>query len=349
MERDASDARERPEAEEVDVGSVDDCMKILVTGGAGFIGANFAMRALKEGEVTVLDSLTYAGNMDSLREAAKSGKFRFVKGDIRDGKVVGGLVKEAELVVNFAAESHVDYSIANPQLFFSTNVAGTLTLLEAARKNDVAFLQISTDEVYGEVKRGESREGDALRPSSPYSASKASADLLVGAYCRTYGADAKITRTTNNYGPYQHVEKLMPKFTVLALAGRKLPVYGSGKSVREWIRVEDNCEAIMAVARKGKKGEVYNIGSGERKSVLEVAKAILDATGGGRKLLSHERERPGEDCRYALDCSKVRALGWKPRMGFEEGIKATVEWYSRNRWWWGARAKNHDFSSRHAK
>ena len=235
-------------------------MRYLVTGGAGFIGANF-VRSLLDGKdcaVAVLDLLTYAGSLENLESVRGSGRFTFRKGDIRDAGAVGELAKGADVIVNFAAESHVDYSISRPDAFFSTNVLGTLVLLEAARKNDIEFVQISTDEVYGDVVSGESAEGDRLVPSSPYSASKAGADLLVGSYARTYGLSAKITRTTNNYGPYQHVEKLIPKLVAMALLGKRLPIYGNGKSVREWIHVSDNCSGIETVIRKGKKGGYHH-------------------------------------------------------------------------------------------
>jgi len=327
-------------------------MRILVTGGAGFIGSNFVLRALaadKTTEATVLDSLTYAADTRNLEGVEKDGRYRFVKGDIRDPAITERLVPECDAMVNFAAESHVDYSIANPRLFYETNVLGTLNLLEAARKHDKRFIQISTDEVYGDVEKGESRESDALAPSSPYSSSKASADLLVCSYCRTYGLDAKITRTTNNYGPFQHIEKLIPKFAILAMLNRKLTVYGSGESVREWIHVRDNCDAIMAVLKKGRKGQVYNIGSGERRSVMDIAGLVVSQLGRDRSLITHVEGRPGEDSRYALDSSQIRALGWKPSFTFEKGIADTVEWYKENRAWWEEKADTHDLGDRHTK
>jgi dTDP-glucose 4,6-dehydratase len=325
-------------------------MRILVTGGAGFIGSNFVRHALeaeKESSITVLDGLNYAGNMENLAGLLGNPRFEFVKGDIRDQKKVSQVAKGHDAIVNFAAESHVDYSISNPGIFLSTNVLGTGVLLDAARKNDAAFVQISTDEVYGDVAEGESAEGDLLNPSSPYSASKASADLLVKSYCRTYGMDARITRTTNNYGPYQHMEKLIPKFIILSMMGRKLPIYGHGDSVREWIYVDDNCSAILLAMKKGARGEVYNIGSGERLTVLEVASAILARFGRGASHLSHVDGRQGEDRRYALDSSKIRSMGWKPRVGFGKGLAKTIRWYADNSAWW--KKQGHDIGSRHTK
>ncbi len=337
-------------------------MKLLVTGGAGFIGSNFVIRALTAGAggaheppasgVRVLDALTYAADLRNLEGVSKNKNYSFVKGDVRDRAAVEKALDGCDAIVHFAAESHVDYSISNPALFYETNVLGTLNLLEAARKRDVRFLHISTDEVYGDVREGESRESDPLVPSSPYSASKAAADLLVGAYSRTYGMDVKITRTTNNYGPFQHMEKLIPKFVLLALMGKKLPVYGTGESVREWIHVNDNCDAILAVLEKGRSGSVYNIGTGERKTVMDVARLILSALGrggSGESLIVHEAQRPGEDMRYALDSSRVRALGWAPKLTFEKGISETVRWYAENRAWWEGKAKTHDLSHRHTE
>jgi dTDP-glucose 4,6-dehydratase len=327
-------------------------MRMIVTGGAGFIGSNFVLRALaadRSTEITVLDSLTYAADTRNLESVEKERRYRFVKGDIKDPAIAAKLVPECDVIINFAAESHVDYSIANPRLFYETNVLGTLNMLEAARKYDKRFIQISTDEVYGDVKKGESRESDALAPSSPYSSSKASADLLVCSYCRTYGLDAKITRTTNNYGPFQHIEKLIPKFVILGMLNRKFTVYGSGESVREWIHARDNCDAILAVLKKGRKGEVYNIGSGERRSVMDIARLIVSQLGRDPSLIAHVEGRPGEDSRYALDSSKTRALGWKPSVTFEQGIADTIGWYRENRAWWEEKAKTHDLGNRHTK
>ncbi|MFH0737377.1 MAG: dTDP-glucose 4,6-dehydratase [Candidatus Micrarchaeota archaeon] len=327
-------------------------MKALVTGGAGFIGSNFVMRALaadRGNEVSVLDSLTYAADIRNLGGASGDKRYSFIKGDIRDPAAVDRAMRGCDAVVNFAAESHVDYSITNPRLFYETNVLGTLTLLESARRHDASFLQISTDEVYGDVQEGESRESDPLVPSSPYSASKAAADNLAYAFFRTYGMDVKTTRTTNNYGPFQHIEKLIPKFVLLALSGKKLPIYGSGESVREWIHVNDNCDAILGVLGKGRPGSAYNIGTGERKSVMEVARTILSALGKDASMVSHEAARPGEDTRYALDSSRMRALGWAPKIGFKSGISDTIKWYADNRSWWEGKTKTHDLGSRHTK
>jgi dTDP-glucose 4,6-dehydratase len=327
-------------------------MKLLVTGGAGFIGSNFIIRTLGSGQdygVKVLDALTYAADMRNLESVSKNKNYSFVKGDVRDHSAVEKAVDGCDAIVHFAAESHVDYSITNPSLFYETNVLGTLNLLEAARKRGIQFLHISTDEVYGDVKEGESVESDPLVPSSPYSASKAAADLLVGSYFRTYGMDVKITRTTNNYGPFQHIEKLIPKFVLLALMGRDLPVYGTGESLREWIHVNDNCDAILTVLKKGKSGSVYNIGTGQRKTVMDVARLIASSLGKSESTIAHEAPRPGEDARYALDSSRVRALGWSPKVPFEKGIAETVRWYAENRTWWEEKAKTHDLGHRHTK
>jgi len=327
-------------------------MKVLVTGGAGFIGSNFTHLTLAgrpDTEVVVLDSLTYAGNMENLEPAKGNPKFKFVKGDICKKEDVERAAAGIDLIVNFAAESHVDYSLTNPKAFFDTNVLGTLVLLEEARKKDISFVQISTDEVFGAVLKGESKEADALAPSNPYSASKASAELLAQAYVRTYGMDVKVSHTTNNYGPYQHIEKMIPRFIAIAMSGKPITIYGDGKQVREWIHVRDNCEALWHMVDKGKSGESYNIGTGQRKTALEVGKLVLEILGKPSEQMVHQPMRPGEDYRYALDSSKMKALGWKPKIGFEDGMKETIKWYLDNRPWWEAKAKNYDFSVRHTK
>lgn len=305
-------------------------MNVLVTGGAGFIGSNFVHYLLSEtdADVTTLDALTYAGTTENLEGVLDHPRHDFVEGDIRDKETVSNLVVDADAVVNFAAESHVDRAIENSEKFVSTNVQGTQTLLDAAVKSDVdRFLQVSTDEVYGEIHNGEFSEEDQLNPRNPYAATKASADLLAKSYETTYDLPVLITRTCNNFGPRQHPEKLIPKFIQNAAAGEELPVYGDGSNVREWIYVEDNCRALDLVLRDGEPGEVYNIGTGEERTNLEVTKAILDAVGGTEDQITFVEDRAGHDQRYALDASKINQLGWEPSWSFEDGLQRTVEYY----------------------
>jgi dTDP-glucose 4,6-dehydratase len=311
-------------------------MRILVTGGAGFIGSNFVHFMLQRhprDQIVVLDKLTYAGNLDNLRAVMK--KIEFVRGDICNRKLVEKVAKGIDVVVNFAAESHVDKSIAEPEPFLTTNVIGTQVLLEAARKFDhKRFVQISTDEVYGSVAEGSFKEGDLLRPSSPYAASKAAADMLVHSYFVTYGLPVLITRSTNNFGPYQHPEKLIPKLIINAISGKPLPIYGYGKNVRDWLYVIDNCEAIDLVLRKGKSGEIYNVGAGNEKMNLELANLILKELGKPKSLIKFEKDRPGHDLRYSLNCDKIRKLGWRAKTSFGEGVQRTIKWYKENKRWW---------------
>jgi len=312
-------------------------MKILVTGGAGFIGSNFVIRTLEklpDAQVTVLDKLTYAGNPANLRDVEKNPRFRFVKGDICNRGVVEKTVKGCDVVVNFAAESHVDRSIDDASAFVRSNFGGVHQLLEACRKFGVPkFQQISTDEVYGSASSGSFDEESNLNPSNPYSASKASADLLVKSYFATYGLPVVITRSTNNYGPRQHTEKLIPKMITNAMNDRKLPVYGDGKNVRDWIHVFDNCDGIELVMEKGKLGEVYNIGGGNERTNIEIVRMILQSLGKPESLIEFVKDRPGHDRRYSLDCTKLKKLGWNPKVSLEEGIRQTVDWYSKNGWW----------------
>ena len=306
-------------------------MKILVTGGLGFIGSNFVRYMGDKAEIIVIDALKYGSNENNLKDL----DYRFVKGDICDYELMTELVKKADVIVNFAADTHVDRSISNPYAFIESNVIGTYTLLEAIRKAnpEAKLVHVSTDEVYGDIEKGSFKEDDMLKPSSPYSASKASADMFVLAYVRTYGLNALITRCTNNYGVYQFPEKLIPKAIIRAKLNMKIPVYGTGKNVRDWIYVKDHCEAINLVLERGERGEIYNIASGEEKNNLEVVNEILDMM---RKndLIEFVEDRPGHDIRYSLDSSKIRELGWKPKHEFEKGLKETVEWYLRNEWWW---------------
>ncbi len=313
-------------------------MRILVTGGCGFIGSNFIrylFSEYKDVRVINLDKLTYCGNPDNLEDLSGNMNYRFVKGDICDGSLVEDLVGEVDHVVNFAAETHVDRSIKYPDDFVRTNVFGVKTLLEACRKKNLArFVQVSTDEVYGDIEAGFSKEDDLLRPNSPYAATKASGDLLSLSYFRTYGFPVVIVRSSNNFGPYQYPEKAMPLFITNLVEGKKVPVYGDGNNVRDWLFVEDNCRGIDAVLRKGRTGEVYNIGGGNQVANIDMVRKILSLMGRSEKDIVFVKDRPGHDRRYALDSSKVKKLGWEPAFGFEEGIKRTVAWYTENRKWW---------------
>jgi dTDP-glucose 4,6-dehydratase len=307
-------------------------MRILVTGGAGFIGSHFVRRLVAAGdEVVVLDKLTYAGNPANLDGL----DVHLAIGDIADADAVARAGRGCDAVVNFAAETHVDRSILTPRDFVHTDVVGTQVLLEWARDEGARYVQVSTDEVYGDLERGgRSNEDDPLRPSSPYSASKAGGDLQVLAYVRTYGVNASITRGANTYGPNQYPEKLIPLFTTNALDGLPLPVYGDGKQVREWLHADDHCAAVELVLREGAPGEVYNVG-GEEHENIEVTHRILELTGGSPSLIRHVEDRAGHDRRYALDDQRLRRLGWAPEHSFgERGLQETVTWYRENRPWW---------------
>lgn len=320
-------------------------MKILVTGGAGFIGGNFVYHQLRrhpEDTVVCLDALTYAGNLDTLKDALKNPRFHFVRGDIADRARVEALFEEErpDIVVNFAAESHVDRSIEDPEIFLRTNVLGTQVLMDACRKYGVGrFHQVSTDEVYGDLPLDRPdlffTEETHIHASSPYSASKASADLLAMAYFRTFKLPVTITRCSNNYGPYHFPEKLIPLMISRALSDMPLPVYGKGENVRDWLYVEDHCEAIDRVMRSGRPGEVYNVGGHNERTNLQVVKAILAELGKPESLISFVTDRPGHDMRYAIDPAKIQQeLDWNPETRFEEGIAHTVRWYLDNRDWW---------------
>jgi dTDP-glucose 4,6-dehydratase len=314
-------------------------MKILVTGGAGFIGSNFIRLLINETrhQVVCLDCLTYAGNLENLADIPRDKRYRFAKGDIRDRAMVEDLIADGvDALVNFAAESHVDRSITDPQNFLQTNYFGCASLLDAARKFPVkVFLQVSTDEVYGPVPTGLSKESHILNPSSPYSASKAASDLLCLAYHKTYGLPVLIARMSNNYGPYQFPEKLIPLFITNALDDQPLPIYGDGKQERDWIFVEDACLGLLAILEEGKVGEVYNLGGGDRRANLEVTQMILKELKKPKKLVKHINDRPGHDRRYALDCHKLKnELNFEPGTGFELGLKRTVKWYMDNKKWW---------------
>lgn len=316
-------------------------MKLLVTGGAGFIGSNFVTYMLEKYptyQIINLDKLTYAGNLDNLKEIEDNKNYRFIKGDIADRLLVEKTVADGiDIIVNFAAESHVDRSIDNPGVFIQTNVQGTQVLLEAAKKYHIKkFVQISTDEVYGTLgSTGLFTETTPLAPNSPYSASKASADLLVRAYYETYGLPVAITRCSNNYGRYQFPEKLIPLMIINALHNEPLPVYGDGLNVRDWLHVEDHCRAIDLVLHDGKAGEVYNIGGNNERTNLEIVKSILSYLDKPESLITFVTDRLGHDFRYAIDATKIKEeLGWEPLHTFETGIKETIKWYIQNENWW---------------
>ncbi len=310
-------------------------MSILVTGGAGFIGSHFVRLLLMQHseEVVVLDKLTYAGNMANLADLHKDARFSFVKGDICDEQLVESLTSKVDEIVNFAAESHVDRSITHPQDFVRSNITGPYTLLEAARKHDLKFLQISTDEVYGSILKGSFSEADPLKPSSPYSASKAAGDLLSHAYLRTYGLHVTVTRSSNNYGPNQHPEKFIPLTITNVSKNKPIPIYGDGLAVRDWLHVTENCEAIDLIRRKGGKGEIYNIASGNELTNLDVARTILKLLKKPESLLKFTTDRPGHDRRYSLNRTKAAELGFTSRIAFEEGLKRTIDWYTHNQKW----------------
>lgn len=311
---------------------------VLVTGGAGFIGSNFIRYMLKNHsdiDILNLDKLTYAGNLENLRDVESDPRYRFVKGDICDGALVDGLIRNADVVINFAAESHVDRSIGKPDDFIQTDIFGTFQLLEAARRHGVdRFIQISTDEVYGSIETGRFEETDPLMPSSPYSASKAGADRLVYSYFVTYDLPVLISRASNNYGPYQYPEKLISLFVTNAIEDKPLPIYGDGLNVRDWLYVIDHCSAVDFILHKGKVGEVYNVGGGNEKTNLEITDLILKTLGKSETLKTFVRDREGHDRRYALSIRKIESLGWKPEHVFEDAIAETIRWYEENRDWW---------------
>ncbi len=312
-------------------------MRLLVTGGAGFIGSAYVRAMLEvhpDTDMVVLDKLTYAGRRENLTEVAD--RISFIRGGIEDPALVREAMAGCDCVVNFAAESHVDRSITGQDVFVRTHVLGTSVLLEAARERGVGrFLQISTDEVYGSTNAGSFTEASPLAPSSPYSATKAGGDLLVAAHAHTHGMEAVICRGSNNYGPRQHPEKLIPLCVLNAFAGDPVPVYGDGRQVRNWVYVEDFARAIDVVLRAGEPGQVYNVGGPDERENIEVVRRILELAGRDESLIEHVTDRPGHDRRYSLSSSKVRALGWEPLVRLEQGLERTVEWYRQNEWWWG--------------
>jgi len=313
-------------------------VKILVTGGAGFIGSNFVRHVLTahpDDAVVNVDKLTYAGNLENLRDVEKDPRYRFVHGDIGDRAKVREAMEGVDAVVHFAAETHVDRSNAGAAEFLSTNVTGTFTLLEAARELKVArFVAIGTDEVYGSIAKGGARELDPLNPSNPYSASKAAADLLARAYWTTHRLPVIVTRSSNNFGPYQYPEKVIPLFITNAIEDKPLPLYGDGRNVRDWLYVLDNCAAIDLVLRKGKEGEIYNIGGSHEVENIVLTRQVLHLVGKPETLITPVADRPGHDRRYALDSGKAHGLGWKPAHTFAKALEATVTWYKDHEAWW---------------
>jgi dTDP-glucose 4,6-dehydratase len=311
-------------------------MRLLVTGGAGFIGSGFVRDRLSrfpEDSIRVLDKLTYAGRRENL-DGLPADRFELVEADIADRDAVRGAIEGCDAVVNFAAESHVDRSIESPGEFITTDVFGTFVLLDAARDAGIRHLQISTDEVYGSIEEGTFTEASPIEPSSPYSASKAGGDLLVRAFVHTYGADALICRASNNYGPRQYPEKLIPLCILNALAGDPLPVYGDGMQVRNWLHVSDFCSAISVVLERGEAGEVYNVGGPDELPNIEVVKRILELTGRDESLITYVTDRPGHDRRYSLSADRTEGLGWRAQVGFTDGLESTVAWYRENEEWW---------------
>ena len=312
---------------------------VLVTGGAGFIGSNFVRHALQahpDWRVTTLDKLTYAGRLETLNDVMDHPRHRFVRGDIADAAVAAPLVKASDIVVHFAAETHVDRSILAAGEFIKTDVIGTFVLLEAAREapNLRCFIQISTDEVYGSVPEGSSVETDELRPRNPYSASKAGADRLAYSYWATYGVPVMVTRASNNYGPYQFPEKVIPLFTTNAIDNIPVPLYGAGLNIRDWLHVSDHCRGLDVVIERGTHGEVYNVGGGNEVRNVDLTTALLRLTDRPESLIKRVEDRQGHDLRYSLDSRKLRALGWEPQVAFDQGLEDTVRWYRENEWWW---------------
>ncbi len=315
-------------------------MRLLVTGGLGFIGSNFVRRAISADEETTIinaDMMTYGSNKENLAGVDRSARYRFVKVDVADVATMKKLVGTCDAVINLAAETHVDRSISSGASFLRSNVYGVFSILEALRsaRRKVPFVQVGTDEEYGDIDEGSYREGDPLSPSSPYAATKASASLLALAYVRTYGVDARIGRCTNNYGPYQFPEKLIPKSIIRTKLGLKVPLYGNGKNVRDWIHVDDHCDAIRAILEKGSEGGVYNVAGGNEVENLELVKTILKSMGKDESMIEFVEDRPGHDARYSLDDRKARKeLGWRPKRSFREGVAGTVRWYAENEAWW---------------
>lgn len=312
--------------------------QVLVAGGAGFIGCNFVRYALRkhsDWHVTVLDALTYAGHLENLEDVKDDPRFSFIKGDIRSVDDVAEPVKSADIVVNFAAETHVDRSIVEPEAFITTDVLGVYTLMEAAKKHGVErFIQVSTDEVYGDIAEGSSTESDPISPNSPYSASKAGGELLARSYHRTYGLPVIVTRASNTYGPYQQPEKLLPLFVTNAIDDKPLPVYGDGKQVRDWLHVMDHCSGVDTIIEKGVPGEVYNIAGENEHTNIEITQLILQVLGKDESLIKYVEDRPGHDRRYSMDAGKLLKLGWRREADFQAAVPETINWYVENQDWW---------------
>lgn len=313
-------------------------MRLLITGGAGFIGSHFIRHILKEYpqyKIVNFDKLTYCGNLNNTLDFRKNKNYRFIKGDICNKALIEKITKNIDTIINFAAETHVDRSIIEAGTFVKTDMLGTYVLLEAARKNKVRrYVQISTDEVYGSIVKGSFKETDPLNPRSPYSASKAGADMLVQAYYTTHNLPTIITRSSNNYGPYQFPEKLISLFITNLLQNKSIPLYGDGSNVRDWLFVTDNCEAIDLILHEGRIGEIYNIGAGFERTNLKITKMLLKLLNKSEEMIKFVEDRKGHDFRYSLDCTKIRKLGWRPKIDLDYGLKTTVEWYKNNECWW---------------
>jgi dTDP-glucose 4,6-dehydratase len=323
--------------------------KVLVGGGAGFIGSHFArilLSEMPEAEVVVYDKLTYAGNPENFADLEANERFTFVRGDIADEAALTSALAGCDSIVNFAAETHVDRSIVEPEAFLSTDVIGTFRLMQCARDLGLErVVQVSTDEVYGSIAQGSATEEWPLVPSSPYSASKASGDLVALSFHTTYGTPVCVTRGSNTYGPNQYPEKLIPLFITNALEGKKLPVYGDGQQRRDWLHATDHARGVLTSLLEGAPGEVYNVGGGNERTNLEITMGILSALGAGEELIAHVEDRPGHDRRYSIDSSKLAALGWQPRVEFEDGLRDTVEWYRENEGWWRRIKDGGDFAA----
>ncbi|PJC01759.1 MAG: dTDP-glucose 4,6-dehydratase [Candidatus Komeilibacteria bacterium CG_4_9_14_0_8_um_filter_36_9] len=314
-------------------------MKILVTGGAGFGGSNFIRYMLKkypDYQIINLDKLTYAGNLANLIDLDSNPNYTFIKGDIIDSKIVKKLASQVDAIINYAAETHVDRSILDPEAFINSNIVGVYQLLEAVKnnKNVKKFIQISTDEVFGSIKEGHFKESDPFQPNSPYAAAKASGDLLCRSYIKTFQLPIIVTHSCNYYGPYQFPEKLVPLFITNLMEGKKVPVYGKGDNVREWIHTDDHARAIDLLLHKGELGEVYNIGTGDEKTNMEITNLILEVMGKGEEMIEYVKDRPGHDWRYAIDNSKIKALGFTPEVDFKQGLAELAKWYQDNEKWW---------------
>lgn len=322
-------------------------MRLLVTGGAGFMGSNFIRYILakySDYEIINLDKLTYSGNLDNLKDLQENPRYRFVRGDITDEKLVDELVRSSDVILNYAAETHVDRSILEPGSFVRTDVLGTYSLLEAAKRHNTSrFIQISTDEVFGSITEGKFTEDSPFRPNSPYAASKAGGDLLCRSYVATYQLPVIVTHSCNFFGPYHYPEKFIPLAIVNLLQNKSVPVYGDGQNVREWIYTEDYCEAIDLLLHKEKVSEVYNVSSEEEWRNIDVLKLILKILNKDESFIQFVKDRPGHDRRYALDSSKIRNLGWKPQRNFEEGLRKTVVWFQENEWWWRKIVENPEY------